>query len=132
VFIFVRIFICFLFLTPLYFTLFYTHLTGGTNLLSDASLSNLGSTAVPVYFWLLMVSVFLVMNCLNTFWAFNMVKIALGVGGGGGKNKDGKEEKKPKKESDGPRRRVVTLSNALVFGPVVALFPEDQENGKKD
>jgi hypothetical protein len=118
---FVRIFVCFAFLTPHFFNtlLGLMEVEGG-----GFSIKRLeGASEVPVFFWGVMTAVFLVMNTLNSFWAFGMVKIALGVGGG----KKKKDEKKKKKKEESVTTRKLTFVNWFGYGPVLAFFPSDEK-----
>lgn len=120
-FLFVRIFVCFAFLTPHFFTtlLGLMEVEGGGYTIKRLE----GASEVPVFFWGVMTAVFLVMNTLNSFWAFGMVKIALGVGGG----KKKKDEKKKKKKEESVTTRKLTFVNWFGYGPVLAFFPSDEK-----
>lgn len=132
-FIFVRIIVCFFFLTPHFFSMLYSNLTSpGTTDWRTMTVGNLEvNSDVPVGFWVLMLSVFVVMNCLNSFWALSMVKIALGI------KRKSKSSSKAKKAvsasaSKDTAKRILTLPNLFVYGPVALLFPEDGDDKKGD
>jgi hypothetical protein len=122
-FLFVRIFVCFAFLTPHFFTtlLGLMEVQGGGYTIKRLE----GASEVPVFFWGVMTAVFLVMNTLNSFWAFGMVKIALGVGS---KKKKKEDSKKKKKKEESVTTRKLTFVNWFGYGPVLALFPEDEKS----
>ena len=86
----------------------------------NPSLSPKTGSNLITFHWLLLTSVFIVMNGLNFMWSHQMIKIALGL------SVSSKKTKKVK-----PLKKEITVINFFVTLPCVILGGEGEKGSKK-